>query len=66
MRTPSNAKIESALAAIALLASVVACTAGGQIIPQTPARQIESGRALPGGSPTPAPTAAPQHHAPAP
>ncbi len=67
MRNPSNAKIESALAAIALLAGVVACTGGGQIVPQTPARQIESGRALPGTSPSPAPSTAPHaHHTPAP
>jgi subtilase family serine protease len=68
MRKPIIPRSFTALAVVGLLAGVAACSGGiGSYVPSGGERSTESGRALPGGSPTPTPmpgetTPPPQHH----
>jgi hypothetical protein len=63
----TNRTIATMFGALALLSGIAACTAGGQVVPQATARQIQSGRALPGPLPTAHPTTSPQPaHTPTP
>jgi subtilase family serine protease len=68
MRKPIIPRSFTALVVVGLLAGVAACSGGiGSYVPSGGERSTESGRALPGGSPTPTPMpgetpAPPPHH----